>query len=443
MGPRLYNLFPLLFGPVSEWDGHLARIALMNFDWLYLNPLHTPGFSGSLYAVKDYYTLNPLISSVEGALDQALVPFIGHAKDAGLRIMMDLVINHTAKDSLLVERHREWFAHEVDGTIRSPHAIDPTDASKVTVWGDLAEIDYENPEVRAEAAEYWCDLVRHNLQLGIEGFRCDAAYKVPAEIWKRIIDRAKQFNPNAIFAAETLGCRIEQVESLASAGFDYFFNSVKWWDLSAPWALEQYERFRGIAPSIGFADNHDTARLAAEPPHGVMGASDVKRFCEMRYAMVACFSAGVQMTGGFEFGFRRPLHVVNTRPTDWEQQWFNSSDTIGKINRAKMDCPALNEDGPMTRIERDGCVVLIKRTKTGNAQCVFVVNPSAEAAARLNLESILEESCAARESLRCSLTGLSVIDLGSFLDLCPLDWHLLTTTREGSTPHQINIRTAP
>ena len=70
MGPRIYNLFPLLFGPIRKWREHLPRIAAMNFDWIYLNPTHYPGFSGSLYAVKDYYTLNPLVASEEGASDE-------------------------------------------------------------------------------------------------------------------------------------------------------------------------------------------------------------------------------------------------------------------------------------------------------------------------------------------------------------------------------------
>ena len=58
LGPRIYNLFPLLVGSVHDWSGHLARIAGMQFDWVFLNPIHYPGFSGSLYAVKDPYRLH-------------------------------------------------------------------------------------------------------------------------------------------------------------------------------------------------------------------------------------------------------------------------------------------------------------------------------------------------------------------------------------------------
>ena len=59
-GPRIYNLFPLLAGSIPHWRNHLPRIAALGFDWVYVNPFHYPGFSGSLYAVKDYYRLNPI-----------------------------------------------------------------------------------------------------------------------------------------------------------------------------------------------------------------------------------------------------------------------------------------------------------------------------------------------------------------------------------------------
>src|SRR5436190_1943214 len=58
-GLRIYNLFPNLAGPISGWTAELPRIAGMAFNAVYINPFHYPGFSGSLYAVKDYYCLNP------------------------------------------------------------------------------------------------------------------------------------------------------------------------------------------------------------------------------------------------------------------------------------------------------------------------------------------------------------------------------------------------
>ncbi|MGH9810772.1 MAG: alpha-amylase family glycosyl hydrolase, partial [Terriglobia bacterium] len=318
----------------------------MGFDWVYLNPLHYPGFSGSLYAVKDYYQLNPLFRDQSGRDDATLLAeFTGTARDRGLKIMMDLVVNHTAKDSLLAEQHPDWFARERDGSIRSPFAVDPADTRKKTVWGDLGEIDYDNAAILPALADYWAGVVRHHIQRGFVGFRCDAAYKVPADVWRRIIADARRMDSNVRFFAETLGCRLEQIEKLADAGFDYLFNSVKWWDFEAPWALEQYEMFRHIAPSIAFPESHDTERLANELPADLPRPDDIRKWLVLRYALAACFSTGVLMPVGYEYGFRRRLDVVRTRPADWEKPQFDLSREIAAINRMKAACPALNEEG--------------------------------------------------------------------------------------------------
>ena len=176
---------------------------------------------------------------------------------------MDLVVNHTAKDSELAARRPQWFARDANGEVLSPFAVDPDNPELKTVWGDLAELDYRPPQ-RDEIVAYFEELVRHYVGLGFGGFRCDAAYKVPAEAWRRLIGAAKAADPEVVFCAENLGAREEEVLALAAAGFDYLFNSLKWWDFESPWLLDQYEKYRHIAPSIAFPESHDTERLVTE-----------------------------------------------------------------------------------------------------------------------------------------------------------------------------------
>jgi starch synthase (maltosyl-transferring) len=119
------------------------------------------------------------------------------------------------------------------------------------VWGDLAEIAYDNPNTRPALIEYWVELIRHHLQLGFKGFRCDAAYQVPLEVWQGIIGPAKVVDPECAFFAETLGCTPDQALGLKAAGFDYLFNSAKWWDFRAPWLLGSTS-CTAVAPTIAF-----------------------------------------------------------------------------------------------------------------------------------------------------------------------------------------------
>src|SRR5258708_11129852 len=227
VGPRIYNLFPLLVGPVEQWGAHLERVAGMGFNWLYVNPFHYSGFSGSLYAIKDPYRLNDLLTegSIEG--DVALTHFLGAASGLGLRVMMDLVVNHTARDALLVAEHPEWYRRDASGELYRPRAVDPLDPGIVTEWGDLVELDYSEPGARDGLVAYWSDYIRHYLRLGVAGFRCDAAYKVPAEVWRRRIAAARSAKPDATFFAETLGASLTQIDALRHARFDYLFNSRK------------------------------------------------------------------------------------------------------------------------------------------------------------------------------------------------------------------------
>jgi len=368
----IYNLFPPLFGPIPRWEEHLDRIAAMGFTWIFLNPIHPPGLSGSLYAVKDYFGINPLFHPESGKdPDAVLAQFLKAAKRRGLKVMLDLVINHTAVDSPLTAQHPEWYAKDEDGRIKNPFCIDPADATKITVWGDLAELEYWPPPDPEGLLHYWDQALSHYLRLGFAGFRADAAYKIPGEFWARLIEEARALVPEVQFFAETLGCRLEEFEQLASAGFDFFYNSSKWWDFQEDWCLEQYSHFRRLAPSISFPETHDTERLAEESG----GAVEVAR---QRYLFAAFFSTGLMIPAGFEFGFKNKLHVVNTRPGNWETPSYDLSTYIAQVNRMKAKCPVLLEEGPLGRGNRPPgpwpVAFLLKSRENRQGRVLAVIN---------------------------------------------------------------------
>jgi starch synthase (maltosyl-transferring) len=391
-GARIYNLFPLLAGSITEWERHLDRIKGMGFNWIFLNPISMPGFSGSLYAVKDYYTLNPLVQGdATGSADKLVQTFVAAAADRGISVMMDLVVNHTGKDALLTTEHPDWFEREHDGSLRSPFCVDPADTRKRTGWADLAEIDYRDRPQRAEIVKYFAELIRHFVRLGVRGFRCDAAYKVPKPVWRELIAAGRRENAKVIFIAENLGGLMEQVEELRSAGFDYLFNSAKWWDFRAPWLLEQYEKFRTIAPSIAFPESHDTDRLAAD-----LGRESVSEpgALELRYRHAylfsAVFSTGVMIPIGFEYGFKRRLHVVNTRVGDWETPIFDLTRFIAEVNKMKADVPVLNEEGPQRVVFFPDArlVGLVRRAMRGPGWCLSVINTDQRGAVTGRLDGL-------------------------------------------------------
>ncbi|MDB4949383.1 MAG: alpha-amylase [Gemmatimonadetes bacterium] len=356
--PLVYNLFPRLVGPVTRWPEHAARAREMGFNWLYLNPWHYPGFSGSLYAPKEYDRMNPLFVP-PGGDEYSLEPLrtaLGVINGMGLKPMMDLVVNHTSKDSPLIKEHPGWFLRDDRGEVQSPFVRDPDDPSKITVWGDLAEVDNAHAADREELWRFWGSLVRQGVELGFHGFRCDAAYKVPVELWRFLVAEARRSDPAVQFFAETLGAPVEEVAALGEAGFDYFFNSSKWWSFTEGWALEQHEKFRRIAPSISFPESHDTERLAAETE----GDEAVQR---QRYAFAAGYSAGVMMPVGYEFGFRRRMDVVSTLPADWERRGMDLRSFVGRVNRLKVDHALLHGEGVLRAVGGTmGDVLVLERS---------------------------------------------------------------------------------
>jgi starch synthase (maltosyl-transferring) len=395
--PLLYNLFPRLVGPTTRWAEHARRAAEMGFNWLYLNPWHYPGFSGSLYAPKEFRRLNPLFvppGADERDLD-LLSDALGEIAGAGLRPMMDLVINHTAKDALLTQEHPEWYLRDEKGELVSPFVREAHDPTQITVWGDLAEIDYQGRGHREALRRYWADLVRDSLELGFRGFRCDAAYKVPAEVWHFLIEEARAVDPEVRFFAETLGAPVEKVLSLREAGFDYFFNSSKWWDFDETWALDQHEAFGRIAPSIAFPETHDTTRLAADSG----GDEAVQR---QRYAFAAAFSAGVMMPIGYEFGFRKQVNVVHTMPGDWERHAFDLRGFVAGVNRRKQAHAVLQGEGRLRApLGLDGEVLVLQRDVegAGAAPAYILVNKRADGDARLPLGAMVGQDAASRYRL--------------------------------------------
>jgi len=383
--PIIYNLFPRLAGTMTNWLQHASRVVEMGFNWLYINSIHFPGFSGSLYAVKHHYRINlqflpPDTEKDDLAfLEQTLRGF----KDLGLWPMMDLVINHTSRDCPLINEHPAWYVHDECGEIVSPFTRDPDDQEKVTVWGDLAEIDNEYSSDREGLWGYWAELVKRYLRLGFKGFRCDAAYKIPAALWRFLVEEAASIDPEAMFFAETLGCTEEEALALHDAGLHYFFNSSKWWDFVQPWCLEQHKKFSKIAPSISFPESHDTTRLAADTD----GNEAIQR---QRYAFAASFSAGLMMPIGYEFGFRKKLDVVSTCPTDWEATSFDIQRFIKRVNELKIEHAVLHDEGELkTAISDSNILVLERRTGQSSSQLAWVlVNKSKGRHTTVNLDGI-------------------------------------------------------
>jgi len=348
-------------------DSSSGAGAALGFNWIFINSFHFSGYSGSLYSIKDYYAIDPrLIDPQAGSPTAQLEQMSQTATRLGLKLMMDLVINHTAFDSSLVTEHPAWYKRGTDGKPLHPSA---KEGNKQVVWGDLAEIDNTNSPDRDNLWHYWLRLVEHYASLGFSAFRCDAAYKVPIALWQFLFDRVKSSHPGTLFFAESLGCPIQDTVQLARSGFDFIFNSSKWWDFIEPWCLSQYRQTAPFAPSVSFAESHDTERLAEEL-RGDQAA------VKLRYAFSALFSTGVMMPIGVEYGFRRRLNVVDTRPEDWETPQWDLGNFVTAVNRLKASYRVFNEEGPIEAVNSGSprVSVFVKSSVDKKEKAILLLN---------------------------------------------------------------------
>src|SRR5260221_12472599 len=139
----LYNLFPLLAGPFSRWREHFSRAAAMGFDWVFVNPIQQLGASRSLYSIADYFHFNPALidSNTAASPEDQVRQMTSQAHAAGLKVMIDLVINHCAIDAPLTREHPEGFVRESNGRIANATC---QNNGGTVVWSDLAQFDHRH-----------------------------------------------------------------------------------------------------------------------------------------------------------------------------------------------------------------------------------------------------------------------------------------------------------
>lgn len=179
----IYELFPRSFSKSGTIDGIINKIPYLKklgVSILWIMPIHPigsvkrKGRLGSPYSVKDYYQINDEIGSIA-----KFKQLVKHCHKNKLRIIIDLVIGHTAWDSALFIQHPEWFKKNKSGRFQSP----------VPEWTDVVAFNYSNKRLvryMIELMKYWIEFI------GVDGFRCDDAGRIPIRFWELARDSIEQ-----------------------------------------------------------------------------------------------------------------------------------------------------------------------------------------------------------------------------------------------------------
>lgn len=189
----IYQVFPRNHGPngrLADVTADLARIADLGVDVLYLMPIHPigqvgrKGTLGSPYAIRDYRAINPELGG-----DADFDELVAAAHRHGLKVMIDVVFNHTSPDSVLVAEHPEFFHRDADGL----------PVTTVPAWTDI--IDLRHPNLAL--TRYLIDTLALWARRGVDGFRCDVASLVPVDFWVQARAELAAVRPGIIWLAES------------------------------------------------------------------------------------------------------------------------------------------------------------------------------------------------------------------------------------------------
>ena len=178
-------------GTFAGVEADLPRIAAMGVDVVWFMPIHPigklnrKGSLGSPYSIADYRGVNP-----EYGTRQDFARLIERAHALGLKVMIDVVYNHTAHDSVLAREHPEYFHTNAQGR----------PVTTVPEWSDVIDLKYPNPGLAAYLIETLQDWAR----FGVDGFRCDVAPAVPLDFWQQARRAVAEVKPGVIWLAESV-----------------------------------------------------------------------------------------------------------------------------------------------------------------------------------------------------------------------------------------------
>ena len=198
-------------------DGDDNSGVSLGVEGLWLSPIFKSG-SYHKYDVDDYYTIDPAFGTEED-----LVELLELCHERNVKVILDLVINHTGtlnpwftsfvkaqRNGDTEDPYYDFYTYYTKGetapTVRTFHQLSGTDILYEGNFSDsMPELNYDNDAVRQAVL----DVAKYYLDLGVDGFRFDAAKYIyfgnnakSAEFWQWFIGELKVANPDVYTVAE-------------------------------------------------------------------------------------------------------------------------------------------------------------------------------------------------------------------------------------------------
>lgn len=339
----VYQIFVREFGgeTVTTTFGEIRRrvpyLEHLGVDTVWLTPVvASPTRHG--YHVTDFFDTASDLGTREEF--EALVDRL---HDSGIRVVFDLVVNHTSRDHPAYQLHETGVDGYEDLYGRVPADEDTSDVewsadgapAYYFNWTQIPNLNYDSLRVR----EWILDVVDEWLPV-VDGFRCDVAWGVPHGFWKEVRARAKARDADFLLLDETVPRDADFRENEFDLHYDtdlyHALRNVGAGDTPATEILDALadSTRRGYpdeAAHMRYVENHDEDRYLAE--------------CG-RDALLAAAAATLTLPGAPMIYYGQERGVTEQRGT---MKWHDGDGDLTDFHRRLV---AVRDDEPALRSER-------------------------------------------------------------------------------------------
>lgn len=325
-------------GTLSALCEKLDYIKSLDVSIIQLLPIHPIGkldklgTYGSPYSISDYEKINPDFGNISD-----LKKLIKECHRRGLKLILDVVINHTSKDAKLLKNHPEYYLKK-DGKI----------TRKFEAFTDVLDLDYHSEDLQ----KYMIDMLKRYLSFGVDGFRFDVCSLLDKDFLKRALTELKKEKEDVVLIGEAVNSSfIEYVRSINyhcysnqemfQCGFDALYHYVSFDPLLKFFETKKIEdllKYKGALNVENYTiceegfiirsiENHDQRRIAS--------LSDVDSFIKSVFSF-SLFTRGPGFIyNGEECKNSKRLNFFEKEDIDFTIHDKNYSDFVMKNIRLK------------------------------------------------------------------------------------------------------------
>jgi glycosidase len=225
------------------------QLARDGFNTVYMLPWMKVNrtLSHSPYAVVNHLEVNEMLGTLSD-----VEAWIACCHSSGLQVILDVPLNHTSPEHSWTA-NSDWYSRTEEGAMRPPQG---------SGWNDVVQLNHSCEEVKTaciEVMSFW-------LNLGIDGFRLDAASFMPFGFVESIISNVRQVHSHVLFWGD--GVSNAGTKSCFDAWFHHEAFYLAKQDMKAWKNLVESHQGNGIF----YLTNHDTLCNGTSPELEWQGA---------------------------------------------------------------------------------------------------------------------------------------------------------------------------